>query len=166
MKQIEWYEFVSAVNVANARFIAARTAGLEQNGRSGYKSWSERMKLDIVGTCAEILVAKNLGTYFPSSVNTFHSEPDLMWNGTPIEVRSTIYPNGKLIVRDNDPENSFYVLVVGDPPNQRIAGKILGIDAKFPDYWVEGKPGTKGCWMVDQSDLNPLSHLLPVLGFY
>ena len=154
---LEWYEFSQAVNIANARFVASRTMNIGHVKFSGEKSYLDIIQLDILGTCAEMVVAKKLGVYYDSSVNTFHNKPDLDWkNG--VEVRSTQREDGRLIVRENDANDRLFVLVVGNPPDQRIVGAIFGINAKKAVYIHRGTNGRADCWMVPQDKLLPLDH--------
>jgi hypothetical protein len=59
-------------------------------------------------------------------------------------------------VRDNDPSDRYYFLVVGEPPTFRVAGWIKGVDAK-QDQWLRnpGK-GRKQAWFVPQHHLKQL----------
>jgi hypothetical protein len=154
---LEWYEFSQAVNIANARFVASRTMNIGHVRFSGEKSYFDILHFDILGTCAEMVVAKALGVYYDSSVNTFHNKPDLDWKRG-VEVRSTQREDGRLIVRENDANDRLFVLVVGSPPNQRIVGGIFGKNAKKAVYIHRGAGDKADCWMVPQDKLLPLDH--------
>ncbi len=53
--------------------------------------------------------------------------------GIDIQVRTTTYSDGCCLVRDRDPFNHFYVLLIGDLPNYRPVGWIHGQDVlKLP----------------------------------
>lgn len=111
--------------------------------------FNTRLLIDIRGTCGELAVAKLLNKFWAPSVNTFHNVPDLMPN---IEVRTSENPNASLIVRDNDADDRYFVLVTGAPPAMNVRGYIRGSDAKKPE-WIKDPGGIRPSWFVPQSAL-------------
>ena len=144
---LTWYEFLGCVEVAQMRFGISSQNGLKHNNTQE-RDWLTRMSQEIMGVCAERLVAKTLKIYWDGSVNTFHSVPDV----ADVEVRSTIFLDGHLILRDNDSINRRYVLVVGRPPEQWIAGIVEGkyclVDRYFYNF-----PDQRPAWFVPQGVL-------------
>lgn len=124
------WEFKACVDVANQRMAISNEKNL--NHASTYqRTHLERMEQEITGACGEMAVCKALGKFWTPSVNTFHTVADI----TPeIEVRATRHMNGCLIVRDNDPSDRYYFLVVGEPPTVEVVGYMLGEKAKHPTF--------------------------------
>ncbi len=67
-------------------------------------------------------------------------------------VRSTPWPNGKLIVRPGDPEDNVYVLVVGSGKEWRVIGTAVGHEAIRPEFWYD-ENRRPGCYMLPQDRL-------------
>jgi len=87
-------------------------------------------------------------------VNTFKA-PDI---GDNIQVRQTDRWDGCLIVRDDDKDGQFYVCVVGRCPHFRIAGWMLGMEAK-QDQWRRSPNGGPPAYFVPQENLYPFLDL-------
>jgi hypothetical protein len=142
------WEFKWCVDVANQRLAISNEKSL--NHASTYKrTHLERIEQEITGACAEMVVAKCLGKFWSPSVNTFHSTPDIEPN---IEVRATTRTDGSLVVRDNDSDDRWYILVVGSPPTMTVVGCLRGSDAK-QDQWLRNPHGHRAAWFVPQSAL-------------
>ena len=147
----EWHH---AAQTALLRMVVS--AAQKLNHASTYeRTWSERMAEEMTGAAGEVAVAKVLGAFFVGSVNTFHRVPDCI-AGT--EVRATERDNGCLILRDNDPDDRRYVLVVGSAPKLRIAGWLVGADGKRPEF-LRNPHGHRPAWFVPQDNLRPWAEL-------
>jgi hypothetical protein len=145
------WEFKACVDVANARMAVSNASGM--NHASTYeRNHLTRISQEIVGACGEMAVAKGLGKFWSPSVNTFHAIPDL---AASIEVRATERLDGSLIVRDNDDDHRYYVLVVGTPPTLNVVGYLSGADAK-KDRFARDPHGHRPAWFVPQSELKPI----------
>ena len=98
---------------------------------------------------------KILGKPWEPSVNTFKL-PDL----DNLQIRTTTYDTGKLIIRPGDPDG-IYVLVIATPPRFRAAGWLAySKGAKFPqEYW--DAPSARGpeCWAIPQDQLKDIHSL-------
>lgn len=145
--KLSWMELQQAAVVGVARRILSMKSGLNKNKHATTSDWAT----DIDGASAELVVAKFTSQYWPATVNDFKNSPDV---GS-LHVRSTRHTNGHLIVRNNDPNDGTYVLVVTDPPKFVIVGSITGHVAK-QDIWI--REGFGGCtsWWVPQSSLTPV----------
>jgi hypothetical protein len=141
-------ELAMAVNVGMQRLVASTEAGLN-HASTYHRSFLKRLEEETVGACGEIAFSKAFGKYWSPSVNTFHDIADV---GTDIEVRSTRLDSGSLIVRDNDAGDRWFVLVTGEPPLMTIRGRILGSEAKKPQY-VRDPHGHRKAWFVPQEAL-------------
>jgi hypothetical protein len=142
------WEFSIAIDCANKRMAISNDS--EMNNAKTYKrGYMERLNHDVLGVCGEMAVCKALGRFWSPSVNTFHKIADIPPN---IEVRSTDHPKGSLIVRDDDPDNRWYFLVHGEPPNLTVVGFMHGSAAK-QDRWLDNPGGRRESWFVPQSEL-------------
>ena len=150
--KLNHWEYKACVDLANARMAISNDKRM--NHASTYnRTYAERMVEEIVGAAGEMAVCKAKGWYFSPSVNTFHNIPDV---GDAVEVRATARDNGSLIVRDNDADNRWFVLVTGEPPSMTIRGRILGRAAKR-DEFLRDPGGHRQAWFVPQSRLYPVS---------
>lgn len=141
-------EFTKATQVVVRRMIESEKQGL--NHASTYqRNFVERLTEETIGACGELAVCKAFGWEWSESVNTFHEIPDVADN---VEVRSTGHLDGSLIVRDNDDETRWYVLVVGKPPNMTVVGRIKGYEAR-QNQFVRNPHGHRRAWFVPQNAL-------------
>ena len=113
------------------------TRGLENNA----SDW----QLHIEGVLAEQAVAKHLNVYFSGKGQ--RGDKDV----GDYEVRTTDRANGRLLIRQTDSDDSFYLLCTGLNGTYQIHGGIHGRDAKQDKYWDASLP--RPCWAVPQSDL-------------
>lgn len=142
------WEFKHCVDVANIRMAISNER--DMNHATTYeRGYVERIKQETLGVCGEMAVCKAIKKMWKPTVNTFHNSPDVEPN---IEVRATENPNGCLIIRDNDPNDRWYFLVIGEPPNVRVVGYIRGADAK-QDQWIKNPNGYRTAWFVPQDAL-------------
>lgn len=76
--------------------------------------------------------------------------------GANIQIRSTKYPGGKLLVKKQDNPEHIYVLMCGEFPTYRAAGYITGQEARQEKYWGELKSHYSGppCFIIPQSELS------------
>jgi hypothetical protein len=103
---IEDYDYAN--QVADRIYSESRRQGLYAGGAVGYYS----RRNEVTGVLGEIAAARFLGIEFEPNINQF-KKPDV----ANLQIRSTRYPNGKLIIRKRDPIDDPYVLVV--IPNDR-----------------------------------------------
>lgn len=92
--------------------------------------------LDIEAAAAELVVAKWLGRYWHSIVD----EPGTLEGDVgKYQVRHTKHTNGCLIVYSKDSSDAVFVLVVGAYPDYKVAGWIMGRNAKTHKYWQDNR---------------------------
>lgn len=144
------YEIYSAGVVGLRRRIDSIDRKLK--GKFGFNgdTWST----DIDGALGELAVAKMFNVYWDAGVGTFKA-PDV----DRFQVRSTKLPNGCLIIRDNDNEDSIFILVTGEPPILTVAGWIKAEDGKL-DKWKRAPNGRSESWFVPRTALHPMEELL------
>lgn len=147
---------LSASEALMASYVGCqrRVASLARNcrdrhGYDGKNAWEQ----DVLGALAEFAVAKALDMHWSGSVNAW-KRPDL---GRSYQVRVTTYADGRLLVRDSDPLDDTYILVVQLGALEfRVAGQIAGRLARNPAWWSRPDPSRPGCWCVPQTALAEL----------
>lgn len=112
------------------------------------------------GQRGEIFAARVYGADAEPKVNVFHSHvPDIgRWG----QVRTRSKPFYDLIVRPDDADDFYYILVIGThvPHSQlRVVGGIWGADAKRTQWWRDPS-GDGHAWFVPQEALTP-PHRVP-----
>lgn len=123
----------------------------DRHGFDGDTGWT----IHIEGAAGEIAVAKVLGKYWGGTVNTFKSEGDV----GKLEVRTRSKDYYDLIVRDNDKDDSIFILVTGKSPTFNVVGWILGKDAKNPE-WKQTYGDRPSAYFVPQKELKSIEFLL------
>lgn len=141
------YEVHMAAGVGTRRHIESIYKGRYDNLNNGSAGWNEHIE----GAAAELAVAKLYSVYWDGSVSTF-KKADL---GVRVQVRSTQLGDGKLIVRDKDPDDDIYILVTGRVPTFHIRGGIPGDHAKIQKYIFNpsGVKSGKPAYFVPPKDL-------------
>jgi hypothetical protein len=139
-----------SARVGLLRFRMSGNAGLNPHQSQEGRTDEHRIWHETLGCMAEAAVAQHIGIAYAGTVNTFHAEPDV----GPFEVRATDRRNGCLIVRDNDPPERPYVLVVGNgrDPVVELRGWLFGHEAR-DRRWLRNPHGRRPCWMVPQHAL-------------
>lgn len=128
-----------------------QTESMRRNRKDahGYKSASASvLDIHVEGAAAEMAYCKARGVYWGAGVNTFKAA-DV---GNKVQVRSTKLRNGCLIVREDDHDDHYYVLVVGQIPSFEVVGWILGRDAKRSE-WKRSPEGREEAFFVPQNQL-------------
>jgi hypothetical protein len=140
-----------AAQIGVLRQLEAVRKGLpDRHGFDGDTGWT----IHIEGAAGEIAAAKALGLYWGGTVNTFKTEGDV---GN-IEVRTRSKPHYDLLVRDNDKNESVFVLVTGKSPKYNVVGWILGKDAKKTE-WYADYGNRPPAYFVPQNCLRPIEEL-------
>ena len=139
---LNYWEAFTACNVAINRRLQARFKK-SPDSVFGVKK-SDGWENDIEGACAEMAFCKIHGLYWDASVNTYKL-PDIP--DTNIQIRSTTYDSGKLIIRENDPDNDIYILVIGQMPNYKIIGGIQGKAGKH-ERFLSNPNNQAPCYMI------------------
>lgn len=143
-------EALMAAYVGCQRRIASLRRGCQdRHGYNGQNAW----ETDIIGALAEVAVAKALDLHWSGSVNAW-KRADL---GRSYQVRVTTHSNGQLIVREGDPEEDIYILVVQVGPLRfKIAGQMGGRQARRAEWLKRLDPDRPRCWAVPQAALEGL----------
>jgi hypothetical protein len=125
----------------------------KRKGAHKYGANAPAMAFHPMGAIAECAVAKHFGVAWDEGAL---GAADV---GANIEVRTTHYPRGKLILHKDDKPNSPYVLVTGVAPTLTIQGWIMGRDGMTFKYWGDAFRTGRPCFAIPQIDLNPIESL-------
>ena len=99
----------------------------------------------IEGALTECAMAKYLNVYWNKQKWNL---PDV----GEVEIRSTSYENGCLILRPNDADDKKYYLLVGVNGEYKICGYLYGRDGK-QDKYLTNMGGRVNAYFVPQSEL-------------
>lgn len=128
----------------------------QRKGAHGFNRDYERWQIDVEGLLAEAAAAKALSLPYSPVVGRLDThEGDI---GPGLQVRSTKYNTGSLLVHDRDPEDDIFILVTGVYGIYDIRGWIKAKHAKQPQLWKVYKG--RGAFWVPQSMLQPMAKLV------
>ena len=105
--------------------------------RHGIDAATADWQAHIEGALGEMALAKHLRIYWPGKGEL--TDPDV----GPLEVRTTPYEHGKLILHPSDGDDSIFWLLTGFNGTYNVRGWISGRDGKRDIYWsdpVGGRP--------------------------
>lgn len=127
----------------------------QRKGAHGFNRDYERWQIDVEGLLAEAAAAKALNLPYAPTVGSLDTaDGDI---GPGLQVRSTKYNTGSLLVHDRDPEDHYFILVTGVYGVYDIRGWIQAKHAKQPEWWKTYKG--RGAYWVAQQYLQPMNKL-------
>lgn len=142
-------------NLLYAAFIgiSRRVKGIGKPGRYGVNNQDVGWNIDCDSCCAEAAVAKHFNLWWDGALGNF-TAADV---GSKIQVRSTRWKSGKLILHKDDSDDHLFILVLThEEPVMILAGWIYGKDGKKEKWWdVDGK--NFPAYFIKQSDLNDMN---------
>jgi len=115
----------------------------ERYGAQPNQDW----QLAVEGCLGEMALAKHLGVYWRGKGETWL--PDV----GKVDVRTTPYPNGKLIVHDGDDPDRRYYLLTGLNGTYIVRGYMRGQEAINPKYWSDPTGKNRHAYFVPQKNL-------------
>ena len=127
-----------------------------RQGAHGFDRDKERWQIDVEGLLAEAAAAKALGLPYEAVVGRLDTkEGDI---GPGLQVRSTSYSFGHLLVHDKDDDDHKFILVTGIYGVYDVRGWVYARDGKHDKY----KQTRKGRWAywVPQDVLRPMESCL------
>jgi len=134
--------------------------------RSDGKVMRSSINADQIGAEGELAVSKGLGAEWDGKFYPIEEWDKWKVDGHDVgmlEVRTTRYKTGRLIIHDKDQDYSPYILVLSyNCPEFFLAGWCFGNFGKNKKYWREDVP--RPCYMVPQSDLRPMDELINFCG--
>jgi hypothetical protein len=150
-------EMDHAIKVANDIIADSIKHKRKDNHGYGYYPKSYKDEKSRQGFMAEKAVAKLMGLPWPPNNGGFKNADA----GLDIQVKSTHYPNGRLIVRHDATPSHRYVLVICDKiPHFRVVGWMFARDAMQDKWKAAPDPLRPVEWFVPQYELQPVSELM------
>lgn len=143
-------EAMSAATVASLQMIrkVLRDRNTDHGGTSK-RGIKERWGDTINGVMGEVALAKAIDrSWTPGGRNISVGEVSFSQ-----EVRTTDWPNGHLLIYDNDSDDAIFWHVRGSFPVFDVVGWIYGKDAKRPEWKAAGDPDY---YKVPNSELSPI----------
>jgi hypothetical protein len=136
---------------AHGRHIHSTSRQINLEGKAGA---NPTLDIDIQHSAAWIGLCKVCDREPELKINQFHKGAD-----SQAFVRSTSYPTGRLIVREDDRDHDLFVLAIGKDREWTYIGFLTGVEAKQLGrlYSENGRPD---CWMVAQTHLRPMSEFV------
>lgn len=136
----------------------ARGLGEKYNG-NGQDEKGDAYDRHIVGVAGEIAVARVLDKYWNGSVNTFKVGADV---GDSIQVRTRRRSGYDLVVRGNDRDDDYFVLVIEQMPALKVMGWMRGGAAK-EERWLQSYGGGARAYFVPATELRPIDMLRKIV---
>lgn len=144
-------ELTLAAIVGALRFVRAIVNDRpETHGSSRYGAWTRHIE----GAAGEMLYAKIINSYWTGmNGKVCHGDIGI------VEVRTTHWKDGRLIVHPEDEDNAPFILAVGLAPKFRFAGWLFGKEAKRDEWWDDPKGEDRAAYFAPQSALRPMHTL-------
>lgn len=150
------------IDLTNQELMQAGVNGVMRHIKSKRQNHSNRLNeterdlnswsIDINGVCGEMAVSRYLGKYYlPPEIR----EEDVAGG---LEVRTTTYETGHLVIRPND-KPAIYILVVAKTFRFSIRGWMHSDDVRVPKYFQPPDNIGAGYWKVPQSALRDIAEL-------
>jgi hypothetical protein len=120
--------------------------------KHGLSLAEDGLALHYWGVCGEIAYGKARNVYVTLMSGTFKA-PDV---GT-VQIRTRTKHNYELIIREDDSDSEFFVLVTVNPREPalfRVYGGIFAHEAKSHPEWKQSHGGREPAWFVPQLSLN------------
>lgn len=139
---------IAALVGTNRNTEAISKGLLDKHGFKG-DGWS----VNIEGACGELAFAKFANQYWNGSVNTFKSGGDV----GKLQVRTRSDHSYDLIIRPDDRDSDYFILVTGQAPVFRVRGFILAGDAKRMTDCIQTHGGRPPAWFIPSNRLNRIT---------
>jgi hypothetical protein len=136
-----------------------RALGKGRRGAHGFDRDYEAWSIDIEGVAAEWACAKCLGVDYTPVVGELDTEMGDVAPG--VQVRSTRYETGHLLLHESDLPDHYFLLIVGLAPDFRIAGWTTPAESRKPEFWKVFK--NRGAYWIPQAELRPVEELACLL---
>lgn len=148
---LTWAELLIAAQVGCMRNVQDLKNGLTQQ----YGALpDDDFKNNIIGTCAEMALAKHLGVYWSGAVGCL-KEADV----GRLEVRGTPRHDYDLRLHKKDDDDSQFVLVTGVNGIYQLQGWLYAREGKIDEYWGSPYQKDRPAFWVPQSRLRSMETL-------
>jgi hypothetical protein len=120
-------------------------------------------KVHIQGAAAELGISLITGEQWHAYLEDLGGErkpPDV---GNNLQVRSTDYKSGHLLVHPGDADEDIFIFVIVNGRNLEIKGWMTGAEAKAQKYWGDKARNKRPAYWIPQPDLKPFKTLLKTI---
>ena len=138
-----------AATIGAMRQAESMRAGLKP--ANGFKDYESHLSIHVEGACGELAYCKARNQFFEGRVNTF-KDADI---GTNVQIRTRSRHDYDLIVRGNDGDNDYFILLTGVCPTYTIHGYIRGADAK-QEKWLQNHGNRTPAYFVPKGALKAM----------
>lgn len=142
-------EVVMAATIGAMRQAESMKLGLKP--ANGFKDYESPLSIHIEGACGEIAYCKARNLFFEGRINTF-KDADV---GTNVQIRTRSRHDYDLIVRENDGDADYFILLTGVCPTYTIHGYIQGKDAK-QERWLRNYGNRAAAYFVPKEELKSM----------
>jgi hypothetical protein len=150
------------ISTGSRRRRRRQEAAVKKNRRSahGYNE-SDPLKVHLQRFVAELAISlitgQPLACVFGTLNDAATKPPDV---GANLQVRSTEYATGHLIVHPGDSAKDLFILVIVRGRNLTLKGWLPGCEAQEPKYWGDKFSNGRPAFFVPQGDLRPCEALV------
>lgn len=152
--RLSWAEILLAASVGSMRNVQSLKCGRNPgNGCGVDNTWT----LNIEGAAGEMAVAKYAGAFWSGAIGDLAAS-DV--TGPRYQVKTnTSRRYDDLILRQSDPDEFQYVLVLSFLPDFVICGWLYGHEGKQTQWLRDGTPG-RPAFFVPRAVLRPIDQLV------
>jgi len=137
--------------IINERRRAYGSVGKNNQDKATYK------KSNIIGYLGEAAVAKALGIQVEGPTPYDKSKADLSED---IQVRTTPYEGGHLLLSKDDHSAHRFILVTGGGVDFTLRGWFYGYEGQVEHYWKDLANNGRPAYFIPQCDLRPMEGFL------
>jgi hypothetical protein len=160
-------EKLIAYTIAKERYASNRKLNIADQV---IKVNDDRLAPDIAGAESELAMSKLLGLYpvelFDVRVRSAkmgHDLGDIEYKDKIIDVKATVYQNGRLVSKTKNENIDLFILMTGKDGEYTCRGGITAEDLYKPEnFGNNGGKFERDCYFVDQSKLTDYKKLLDI----
>jgi hypothetical protein len=148
--RLTWSEVLTAAQVGIARQVVNLRDGRRDRHGLVQAPWENHIQ----GCIGEIAVAKFYKRRWTGNFGDFRAA-----DVGPLQVRTTSYPQGRLILHPNDGDHEAWILTRVLLPDVVLAGWLPGFEAKQPKFWTAPGGHNRPAFFVDNAALRAMETL-------
>eukprot|EP00919_Chromeraceae_sp_WS-2016_P009199 GHVR01021644.1.p1 GENE.GHVR01021644.1~~GHVR01021644.1.p1 ORF type:complete len:172 (+),score=20.95 GHVR01021644.1:147-662(+) len=142
---------------ATGRWQLARMSGVGNQRKDGSRSDND---IDYLGVRAEFAVAALLQLDYEPSALGIDDGADMWCGGVNIDVKSTFYPDGRMLFKSRDAFKSVVCVLVSSTEDDSVMNvRGWAAAADFSEHSVQVDLGHGPCWIMENEKLRPMPDL-------
>ena len=146
---LTWSELRSAAMVGVTRRVQDMAKGLKDaHGASDGDRWDR----DIEGAAGEMAFAKWANMFWSGALGDLKAD-----DVGDVQIRTSAYASGRLILHPADPDDRIFVLVTGIGPRYTLRGWLHANEGKAPHFWQDPTGKNRHAFFVPGASLRPMS---------